>query len=176
MDNRKNKEVDFMALYNPVHAKFERFCRARVYGDMFYKDLMHDTIVVAYEKLDTLKSQSAFFHFLCGIAIRILSNSNRKKKPERWSSEKDFFHVEDESVRADKKDSVDFLYLGLSQLSDDTREALILFEISGFSIVEIADLQSASISAIKQRLFRGRKELLAVLNDLSVEQKNKMEV
>ena len=40
---------------------------------------------------------------------------------------------------------------------------LILFEISGFSIKEVAGLQAASISAVKQRLKRGREKLTEIL-------------
>jgi RNA polymerase sigma-70 factor, ECF subfamily len=163
MHNQKTKEVDFMALYNPVHARFERFCKARVYGDMFYKDLMHDTVIVAYERLHTLKRKEAFLYFLFGIAIRILSNNHRKKKAELLD-EKSAFYLEDETARADKSDDVELLYMGLSKLPDEQREALILFEISGFNIAEIADLQQAGISAVKQRLARGRKELLEILS------------
>lgn len=169
MDNIKTKDHDFMALYNPVHARFERFCRARVYGDMLYKDLMHDSILIAYEKLDTLKNPGAFLHFLFGIAIRVLANANRKNRPEPIRENKMVLFIEDESNRADKSDDLDLLYQGLAQLSDDQREALILFEITGFSIAEIAELQSCSVSAVKQRLLRGRKELLAVLREKGVE-------
>jgi RNA polymerase sigma factor (sigma-70 family) len=163
MDNQKAKEVDFMALYNPVHARFERFCRARVYGDMFYKDLMHDTIIVAYDRLHTLKSKEAFLHFLFGIAIRILSNNHRKKKAQ-LVDEKAAFNLEDDTSVAERSDDVELLYMGLAKLPEEQREALILFEISGFSIAEIAVLQQAGISAVKQRLARGRKELLGILN------------
>lgn len=164
MNSLKNKDVDFMALYNPVHARFERFCRARVYGDMFYKDLMHDAIVVAYEKFDTLKSEKAFLHFLFGIAIRILANSNRKKRPESLRENQSAFQFEDEANRADKNDEINLLYQALSLINTEQREAIILFEISGFSIEEIADITKASQSAVKQRLRRGRLELLSVLS------------
>lgn len=162
-----------MALYNPVHARFERFCRARVYGGMDYKDLMHDTILVAYEKIDTLKNDGAFLHFLFGIAIRILANANRKQKAGYFKENKVVLLIEDESNRADKNDDLNALYEGLSKLSDDQREAIILFEISGFAIAEIAELQGASVAAVKQRLVRGRNELLKVLQEKSAELKKR---
>lgn len=165
-----------MALYNPVHAKFERFCRARVYGDMLYKDLMHDAILIAYEKLGTLKNKEAFLHFLFGIAIRVLANANRKKKPERITEDRLVLFIEDEDHRAEKKDDLEVLYLGLAALSEDMREALILFEISGFSIAEIAELQKVSISAVKQRLVRGRRDLMSALSEMGVTQKKTVEL
>ena len=61
----------------------------------------------------------------------------------------------------------DQLYKALEKLPELQREALILFEISGFSIKEIAGIQSSSEDAVKQRLSRGRKELLELLSEKS---------
>jgi RNA polymerase sigma-70 factor (ECF subfamily) len=47
----------------------------------------------------------------------------------------------------------------LAALSPDQREAVVLFEIEGFSVIEIAGLQGASPSAVKSRLARGRERL-----------------
>lgn len=166
-----------MALYNPVHGRFERFCRARVYGDMLYQDLMHDTILVAYEKFESLKSKEAFLHFLFGIAIRILANANRKQKPDNLKEHKSaVLQIADESNRADKNLELEMLYEALAKLPDEQREAIILFEISGFSIAEIADLQRAGVSAVKQRLARGRKQLLELLSEKRLTQKNAVEL
>ncbi|MCR9171131.1 MAG: RNA polymerase sigma factor [bacterium] len=152
-----------MELYTPVHDKFERFCRARVYGDINFKDLMHDTIVIAFEKFDKLEDPKAFLHFLFGISIRVLANTNRKQRLIHVSDEA--YRIPDESFRADRNEDAHILYEALAQLPDQQREALVLFEISGFSIAEIADLQESGISAVKQRLARGRKALLALLQE-----------
>ena len=41
----------------------------------------------------------------------------------------------------------------------EQREAIVLFELDGFSIEEIAAMQQVSLSAIKSRLVRGRERL-----------------
>ena len=58
------QQEKFLRLYEPIHDRFERFCRARVYGDMEFRDLMNETLLVAFEKFDTLKSKDAFLSFL----------------------------------------------------------------------------------------------------------------
>ena len=45
------------------------------------------------------------------------------------------------------------------------KEALILFEISGFSIKEIAQLQQSKEGAVKVRLSRARKELKVLMTE-----------
>lgn len=155
------KQDQFLKLYEPVHERFERFCRARVYGNMDYCDLINESLLVAYDKLEALRSKEAFLSFLIGISVRILSNNHQKKKEESWSeaSEK---RAQDFATNADDPD-VHFLYQGLSHLNEEQRECLILFEISGFSIKEIAVIQNASESAVKQRLKRGRDKLKQIL-------------
>lgn len=150
-----------MNLFQPVHARFERFCKARVYGEMDFRDLMQESISVAFEKFDTLKDKKAFLHFLFGISIRILANSNRKISEERWSSH--YVDSQQDHNGAEKQLEIEDLYKALGQLPDAQREALILFEISGFSIKEIADLQESGESAVKQRLARGREQLTQLL-------------
>ena len=128
---------------------------------------MHDSIVIAFEKFDKLEDPKAFLHFLFGISIRVLANTNRKQRLVHISDEAQ--RIPDESLRADRNEDVHLLYEALAKLPDQQREALVLFEISGFSIVEISELQNAGISAVKQRLARGRKALIALLqeNELS---------
>ena len=155
------KQEEFLSLYEPVHERFERFCRARVYGNMDYRDLINESLLVAYDKLDALRSKEAFLSFLIGISVRILSNNHQKKKEERWSvaTEK---HKQDFTSGVSDPD-VHFLYEGMSHLSNEQRECLILFEISGLNIKEIAKIQKASESAVKQRLKRGRDKLKQIL-------------
>ncbi|MES2588776.1 MAG: RNA polymerase sigma factor [Bacteroidota bacterium] len=159
----KNKQEEFLKLYEPVHERFERFCRVRVYGNMDFRDLINETLLLAFEKMETLRSKDAFLHFLFGISIRILANSNKKKKEEGIKSEQDFIHLKDSGISPETQTDFHFLYQALSKLPIEQGESLILFEIAGFSIKEIADLHQASESAVKQRLKRGREKLAEIL-------------
>lgn len=159
-----------MALYKPVHARFERFCKARVYGEMDFKDLMQETVIVAFEKFEGLRNKATFLHFLFGISTRILSNSSRKIKEEQWSNS--FENRSANVPEAEKQLEVEDLYKALGRLPDHQREALILFEISGFSIKEIAAIQEAGEDAVKKRLSRGRQELARLLSGQTVLVKN----
>ena len=66
---------------------------------------------------------------------------------------------------------VELLYKALELLPEEQREALILFEISGFSIRDISELQQASEAAVKQRLKRGRDKLGELLKEPEMELK-----
>ncbi len=71
---KDKKQKDFLKLYEPIHNRFERFCRARVFGNMDYKDLINESLLIAFEKFYSLKSEKAFLSFLIGISIRVLAN------------------------------------------------------------------------------------------------------
>ena len=168
---RKNKQQQkFLALYEPIHDGFERFCRARVFGNMDYQDLMNDSLLIAFEKLDTLKSEKAFLSFLISISVRILANNHRKKKEELVLSgaegliaDPSSFMLQDVNANTERDAEVYMLHKALALLSEDQRECIILFEISGFTIKEIMAIQKASESAVKQRLKRGRVKLIEIL-------------
>ena len=90
----KTKQEQFLTLYEPVHDRFERFCRARVFGDMDYRDLMNETLLVAFSKFDSLRSEDAFLSFLFGIGVRIIGNHHQKKREERYQIEDYIFQIE----------------------------------------------------------------------------------
>jgi RNA polymerase sigma-70 factor (ECF subfamily) len=161
---KENQSEHFMRLYEPVHDRFERFCKARAHGEINFKDLMHDTILIALERINQLKSDQAFLHFLFSIAVKTLSNQKRKNRPSYVDS------FPEKSVplgvsanAADQKIEIAELYTQLSLLDTVTRECIILFEISGFTIKEIMQIQGMGESAVKQRLSRGRKQLVEII-------------
>lgn len=159
----KTKQEQFLELYEPIHDRFERFCRARVYGNMDFRDLINETLLLAFEKFETLRSKEAFLSFLFSISVRILSNHQQKKKESQFLKEDNIHKIKDLNTNPLEDADVYYLHQALTQLSDDQRECIILFEISGFSIREIAEIQQSGESAVKQRLKRGREKLTEIL-------------
>lgn len=157
------KQKDFLTLYEPIHDRFERFCRARVYGDMDFRDLINETLLKAYQKFDELRSKEAFLSFLFSISVRILANNKRKLKEDSDQFETKSSVLFDVNSNTESSAEIYFLHKALAQLSEDQRESIILFEISGFSIKEIAKIQSTTESSVKQRLRRGRMKLKEIL-------------
>lgn len=158
-----SKQDRFLALYEPVHNRFERFCRARVYGKMEFRDLMNETLLVAFEKFDSLRSEAAFLSFIIGISIRILANNNKKKQEDYLNREEHALHIAGRGNETSLETEIHFLYQALALLPAEQQESIILFEIAGFSIREIAEMHHASEDAVKQRLKRGRAKLAEIL-------------
>jgi RNA polymerase sigma factor (sigma-70 family) len=159
------KKKHFMELYEPVHGSFERFCKARSYGVCDFNDLMHDTLVIAFEQFDSLKNREAFLSFLFSITNKVHANFRRKNKPLTFSDVKGVENTQDHSISVDKNFQHDELYDALNRLSLEYRTCIILFEISGFSLKETAEIQECTVDAVKKRLSRGRKMLLEALSE-----------
>jgi len=98
---------------------------------------------------------------IIGISIRILSNFNKKKKEVFLTDNEHIDASEDQKSFEDIEIAmeVEHLYKMLERLNEKQKECLILFELTGFSIKEIMELQKASESTVKQRLRRGRIQL-----------------
>lgn len=154
-----------MELYTPVHGSFERFCKARSYGVCDFNDLMHDALLIAFERFGDLKSKEAFLSFLFSITNKVHANFRRKNKTQSFSDVNGIENTPDANFSIEKNFQHDELNEALNCLTDDYRNCIILFEIAGFSIKETAEIQQCSTDAVKQRLSRGRKMLAEALSE-----------
>ncbi|NBG65769.1 RNA polymerase sigma factor [Acidiluteibacter ferrifornacis] len=152
-------QTTFLRLYEPVHEAFARFCHARAYGLMEAEDLISESILCALEQFHQLKEEKAFLSYLFSIATNLLNKKNRRLKFGGTYNEKSANLIKDESLDAETRLDIQVLYEALNTLPINQKEALILFEISGFSIREVCEIQKSSESAVKQRLKRGRVAL-----------------
>jgi RNA polymerase sigma-70 factor (ECF subfamily) len=160
--NDKNKQTEFMQAYQPIHDNFVRFCKARAHNVMSFEDLVNESILKTYENWGNLAKKDSLLYFLFTTASNIVRNAIRKKKEGSLTGEEKNLMV---SNTVEKDMQIAYLYEQLDRLSDQKKEALILFEISGFSIREIATIQESSEGAVKVMLSRARQELKELMRD-----------
>ncbi len=156
--NKKSKQ-EFLSLYEKAHEPLMRFCIAKSYGIMEAEDLANETLLVALENFHKLRNKQAFLSYLFSTANNICTTQLRRKKFKGVYQEEKAFAMEDTGVSIESKYDANVLYETMSELPESQKEALILFEISGFSIKEIMEIQGAGESAVKQRIKRGRERL-----------------
>jgi len=163
--NEKAKQEEFLALYSPVNDRLARFARAMTRCPDEARDLVGETVLQAYENFDTLRDKAAFLSFIFTIARRIYL---RKKWRERFFGRYDDAAAEqipDGNCCHETRADVRLLYAALDKLPHKQKEAVILFEISGFSLWEIQEMQGGTLSGVKSRLKRGRSRLAELLTD-----------
>ena len=160
-----SKQKRFMALYEPVHNRFARYCDSKTNCKDDSKDLVSETIATAYENFEKLREEKAFLHFLFGTAHRIFLNQIRRNKFKGEYSHHFENTIEDSSSNPDDKTDISLFYAQLKSLGEELEELIILKEISGFSVKEVAEMKNMTESNVKIKLHRGRKKLKELLQE-----------
>ncbi|HEY3875690.1 MAG TPA: RNA polymerase sigma factor [Candidatus Kapabacteria bacterium] len=168
------RQREFLALLMPHLPKLTRFCRAlyRTSGDGNFsddkeraKDLLSETILKAWEHFDQVLEPKAFLSYLFTIASR--ESRYRKKRGARSQPfsafDRDFTELQGDDPSPDAAADIYYLYVALEKLPAHQREAIVMSEIAGMKLEEVAEAQRASLSAVKSRVSRGRKKLAKLL-------------
>jgi RNA polymerase sigma-70 factor (ECF subfamily) len=147
-----------MALLAPHHdaarATARRLCRSNADGD----DLFQEAVLRAFDKLGELRDEGRFRAWFYAVLLSVHRALHRRSFWRRLSP----LEEADEPSRpaaADALAGAERMAWALSTLSPEAREAIVLFELEGFSLEEIAAMQGESLSAIKSRLARARERL-----------------
>jgi RNA polymerase sigma-70 factor (ECF subfamily) len=172
MDERSQR---FRRLIEPLHDRALAFarclCRSIAEGD----DLFQEAMLRAFAKLDGLRDDHAFRPWLYRIVLTLHRTRCRRAF---WRRLIPLGERDDDAHPADASSSGhDYRTTGwtpdaaeanlrarqaLARIPVAQREAIVLFEIEGWLVEDIAALQRVSVSAVKSRLSRGRSHLRAL--------------
>lgn len=160
--NRK----DFLIDLEPHYDDALRYCRALCaqWRPSEAEEVLQDALLKALSKYEALRDRSRFRSWFFQIITRTFYSTVRgafwkvfQDAGEGSSFPQVYAHEEPHDERW-------MLHQALATLSPKQRAALLLFEIGGFSIEEIKRIQKArSISAVKSRLSRARRNLREAL-------------
>ncbi|MBN1925612.1 MAG: RNA polymerase sigma factor [Prolixibacteraceae bacterium] len=159
------KQADFMHLYEPVHTRLSNYCRSMAGNRSDAEDLLHDTVLAAYEQFEKLESSNRFAGYVFTIASNLFKKQLRRKKFAGSYKEKEALLLEDLGLDPELYTELAVVMYKMEQLPALQREALILFHISDLPLEEIRNIQGGSLSAIKQRIKRGRERLMQLLTE-----------
>lgn len=162
MGNRQQEE--FMNLLAPMQKRLERFAIAMTRDREQACDLVHDTIVIAYERFYTIRDKNAFSSYVFSIASNLYKRNFRRSKFWGFFDNDRAEQIPDQASLPDTQPDISLLYQALARLPEKYREALVLFEINGLSISEVHAIQGGSLSSVKVRLMRGRQKLAKLLH------------
>ena len=156
------KQQRFMTLFQPVQPRLQRFVLAMTRDPERTKDIVGETILIAFQRFETLRHEGAFLSFLFTIATRVAHRGTRSGNTTPIDSD-EAERLVDPSTPADVAADIGRLHAALQRLPEKQREAVLLFEIAGFSTSEIRDIQGGTLVAVRVRLTRGRKRLATLL-------------
>ena len=156
----------FARMLHPHHRYLARFCLNLAACAEDGQDLYQQAILKALGKLDTLRNPERFRQWVCSIIINEHRNLCRKRRLQRLFllSTRQGENDSGQPCAGPSAWSPDMartvrLRRCLARLSAKKREALVLFEVEGFSLADVAEIQQCSLIAAKKRVSRARKEL-----------------
>jgi RNA polymerase sigma-70 factor, ECF subfamily len=163
MSSSGDKKERFMALFDPVHDRLEHFALALARNGEAARDIVGETVLIAFDRFDTLRHPDAFLSFLFTIARRVYQQRSRSAARTEPLEEHHWDRLYDPRLAPDASADIGAVHEALALLPEPQREAVILFEILGLSIKEIREIQGGTIVAVKVRISRGRKRLAKLL-------------
>lgn len=161
----KEKQEQFLAIFLPLQKRLERFVLVKTRSEIEAKDIVAETILIAYERFESITHPEAFLSFLFTIAFRICNQRRERKQKFEGLEEHHIENLIDPSASPEVIADIAILREVIDTLPEREREELMLFEIVGMSLKEIAELRGVTIIALKVRLSRARKKLRAMLED-----------
>ena len=168
-DEQAARQKQLLALLQPIHDRARRtarrLCTCAADGD----DLFQEAVLRAFFHLPSLREESRFAGWFYALILSVHRARNRVSFWRRFLPfELAFADAADAAppqpawsptVAEQTRERASRLSQALSRLPPEQREAVVLFEVEGFAISEIAEMQGVSQTAVKTRLRRGRERL-----------------
>ena len=128
-------------------------------------DVINESILKAYEKLDKLKNEDVFKSWI----LRIVHNT----AIELIRKNKDVINIEEVNNTLEVKESSDVetkltLRDAINKLKNPYREVIILFYYEDFSTEKISKITNSNIITVRKQLSRARKQLKAILKEENI--------
>jgi RNA polymerase sigma-70 factor (ECF subfamily) len=162
-DSTRDKQQRFMALFEPLQPRLQRFVLVMTRNEELTKDIIGETILIAFERLDSVRHEKAFLSFLFTIATRVYRRWRRTHDGATANAEEELARLLDTGTPPDIAADVAAMYEALDLLPEKQREAVVLFEVLGFSTNEIREIQGGTVVGVRVRIARGRKKLAQIL-------------
>jgi RNA polymerase sigma factor (sigma-70 family) len=148
----------FATLYERHHQAIYRYCRSILRNDHDAQDALQSTMTRAYAALRAQERDLAVRPWLFRIAHNEAISITRKRGP-REVLEEDLEHPVGVEQTLELRQRLSRLVSDMQELPERQRAALVMRELSGLSIEEIALALDISQGAAKQTLFEARSSL-----------------
>lgn len=130
-------------------------------------DATQETFLTAFRKAGQFKGDAALGTWIYRIAVNTCYDQLRKQKRRRTDAIPDHFDPSDPSA----EDVVESAALrpeiqqALSAIPQDFRAAVVLSDIEGLGLQDVAEVLGVPVGTVKSRVFRGRRLLARELGN-----------
>ena len=141
-----------MSLLEPVYDDVVRYIRAMTRNAEDTRDVLGETLLTAYERFDEVRNPASFKFFMITIARRAFSQTIWKRRFFTHIDRKTLEAFWDSMTPPDLASDIALLYEMLHKLPLKQRDAIVLFELQGFSLQEIRDMTAEMLEAQREWL------------------------
>jgi len=171
IDMEEVRRQQFVERVNSIRTELYNFALRLTGSREEAEDLLQESYFKAYKYFHQLRDQGKFKEWIFQITANQFKNFLRKKKKENTFYQDDSEHqfMEKEKVHRNpdeiyyQTDRSAVVQEALETISPKMRSVLVLFEIEGYSIEEVADTLRISRGTVKSRLHYARRKLREIL-------------
>ncbi|HEX8322040.1 RNA polymerase sigma factor SigZ [Longimicrobium sp.] len=150
------------SLWRTYREQLFRFVQRRVEDHATAEDIVHDVLVRAYQKRDTLRGGQKFEPWLYQIARNAVIDHYRARRPTE-ELPADLAEAEGERSDAARRELAECIHPLVDALPEHYRDAVRLSELHGLTQQETARRLGLSLSGAKSRVQRARRRLEEML-------------
>lgn len=175
--DQQAKEV----LYTETCQHMFFLAKSIVKSDEEAMDIIHDSYICVFQKLDNIKNLSGFKSYLRTTVVNRCKNYLSKKKPlylSDMTEDGEEFELEDidgeiPDELLENKDVIECVRRVVESLPEEQRMCVILRYYDEMSLQEIADTLEVSLGTVKSRLSRASKKMRDEIERLEKEENKK---
>jgi len=181
MTHRAAEDVDLIARYlKGDTGAFDELMRAhedRVFGICLRMlrdreaalDVTQETFLTVFRKADRYRAEAAFSTWLYRVTVNACYDYLRRTKRRQASALPEGYDPADPSTD-DRFESVEVrpdIEAALAQIPAEFRSAVVLVDLQGLAIDQAAEILGVPPGTVKSRVYRGRRQLAAILGNHS---------
>ena len=130
------------------------------------EDVCQEVFITAHRKLSEFEGRSSLRTWLYAICLRHASDYRRRAHVRLERPTAELPAAEDEHEPHAAAESRRVLQVLLSRLDPDKREVVVLYELEGFTMKEVAEILECPLQTAYSRLHAGRERMVAAAAEL----------
>ncbi len=142
-------------------------CLATIRDRELALDATQETFITLFRKLDRFDGRSAFTTWLYRVTMNTCYDVLRRARRHATEPLPEHHDPADPSAN-DPFDAADVrpeLAAALASIPEEFRAAVVLSDLEGLPLVEVAEILEVPIGTVKSRVFRGRRLLAEILRN-----------
>lgn len=155
---KKGKEEAYIQLVEEYGNRLLRTCYLILKSEVEAEDIVQETFIRVFEKIDSFKGKSGLYTWIYTIALNLARDKLRNKQDNLYL-EDELTGISDVEYQVERNIDKKILREELFKMNDLYREVLVLFYFEELAIKEISNLLNEKEGTIKSKLSRGRNIL-----------------